>query len=266
MEEDIQATDAPEQVEQEKTTLTFGQGQEADTQESSTDGQVDTVVSNWNEDKRFKEHWGEDPNKMYESLRFHEKRQGDYDNLKGEVESLGKFREDYNSLEKLFEHPQIGTELLEVINKHQNPQQYQQNQQTAAQGQDQAQPNPYEGQMNEMLEWKKGIEQQALNQYQTQQQETQFKQIDEFAKQYNVQYDKNDFLKAMTEGNVDPQNWVHYFKSQATDVAMKNSANKAAENALRNKSAIPSSVGGQGKLTGKFSGMNVDQALDAILG
>ena len=266
MTEDIQEQDAPEQVEQEKTTLTFGQGQEADTQEASTDGQVDTVVTNWNEDKRFKEHWGEDPNKLYESLRFHEKRQGDYDNLKREVESLGKFREDYNALEKLFEHPQIGTELLEVINKHQNPQQYQQNQQTAAQGQDQVQPNPYESQMNDLLEWKKGIEQQALNQYQAQQQESQFKQIDEFAKQYNVQYDKNDFLKAMTEGNVDPQNWVHYFKSQATDVAMRNSANKAAENALRNKSAIPSSGGGQGKLTGKFSGMNVDQALDAILG
>ena len=82
MTEDIQEQDAPEQVEQEKTTLTFGQGQEADTQEASTDGQVDTVVTNWNEDKRFKEHWGEDPNKMYESLRFHEKRQGDYDNLK----------------------------------------------------------------------------------------------------------------------------------------------------------------------------------------
>ena len=76
MTEDIQEQDAPEQVEQEKTTLTFGQGQEADTQEASTDGQVDTVVTNWNEDKRFKEHWGEDPNKMYESLRFHEKRQG----------------------------------------------------------------------------------------------------------------------------------------------------------------------------------------------
>ena len=53
--EDIQNEDATEQVE-ENTTLTFGQG-EQDTQEASTDGQVEQSVSNWNEDKRYKEHW-----------------------------------------------------------------------------------------------------------------------------------------------------------------------------------------------------------------
>ena len=58
--EDTQVAEAPEQVEeqQEKTTLEFGQGQNAeiDTQADST-GQVDNSNLNWEEDKRFKDHW-----------------------------------------------------------------------------------------------------------------------------------------------------------------------------------------------------------------
>ena len=111
MGEDIQTEDAPVEQVSEKTTLTFGQGTE-DTQTASEDGQVEQSVSNWNEDKRFKEHWGEDPNKMYESLRFHEKKQGEYDKqlneYKEQVESLNKYKDDYTSLEKLFDHPEIG--------------------------------------------------------------------------------------------------------------------------------------------------------------
>ena len=73
--DDIQNTDVDEQVAEQSTTLNFGQGSEQDTQESASEGQVNQDISNWNDDKRFKEHWGEDPNKMYETLRYHEKRQ-----------------------------------------------------------------------------------------------------------------------------------------------------------------------------------------------
>lgn len=257
--EDIQEQPATEQVEPEATTLTFGQGNEQDTQEVVDNGQVEQEIANWNDDKRFKDHWAEDPNKMYETLRYHEKRQGDYDNLKSEVESLGKYREDYNALEKLFEHPELGNQLLGVINKHQNPQAVQQQN---------VEDNPYQAELqklNDMWAWKEKIDQQATQHLQVQQQKEQFEKIDNFAKQYNIQYDKDDFLSAMQQQNIDPNNWVHFFKSQASDVALKNAQNRAAETALKNRSAIPSSVSGSGKLGSPYSGMNVDDALAAIL-
>ena len=71
--EDIQETTVPEQVEPQETTLNFRQGQEDNTQEGVENGQVEQEIANWNEDKRFKDHWSEDPNKMYETLRYHEK-------------------------------------------------------------------------------------------------------------------------------------------------------------------------------------------------
>jgi len=260
--EDIQETAAPEQVEQQETTLTFGQGQIANTQEGVDNGQVEQEIANWNEDKRFKDHWGEDPNKMYETLRYHEKRQGDYDNLKNEVESLVKYRDDYNALEKLFDHPELGNQLIDVINKYQNPQKSQPMQETV-------QDNPYQAELaklNEITQWKEKIENQAYEQAMQQQQQEQFNKIDDFAKQYNIKYDKDEFLSAMQANNIEPNNWVHYFKSQASDVALKNAQNRAAESALKNRSSIPSSVSGNGKSVSGYAGMNVDQALEAILG
>ena len=94
--EDIQNTDVEEQVEESATTLNFGQGSENDTQEPTSEDKLNQDISNWNEDKRFKEHWGEDPNKMYETLRYHEKRQGEFDSqindYKTQIEDLGKYK------------------------------------------------------------------------------------------------------------------------------------------------------------------------------
>ena len=261
--EDIQNTDVDEQVEEQSTTLNFGQGSEQDTQESASEGQVNQELSNWNEDKRFKEHWGEDPNKMYETLRYHEKRQGEFDSqindYKTQIEDLGKFKKDYESLEQLIEHPVLGDKLLRVIEEHQNNGQQVQDQQQVPQ---QQQHSP---EMAEMLEWKRNLEQQALSNYQQQQRDAQIGQIDEFAKQYNLNYDKKDFVGAMEKAKVDPQNWVHYFKSHATDIAMRNAKNQAAEQALSNKNKAISSSANPGKGLPSLDGLSIDQALDRIL-
>lgn len=72
MAEDIQEEVTEEQVEQEATQISFGQGNDVDT--SSDDaGQVESSTNSWEGDKRYEEHWAKDPNKMYESLRYHEK-------------------------------------------------------------------------------------------------------------------------------------------------------------------------------------------------
>ncbi len=261
--EDIQNEDAVEQVE-EKTTLTFGQG-EQDTQSASEDGQVEQSVSNWNEDKRYKEHWGEDPNKMYESLRFHEKKQGDYDKqineYKEQVEGLNKYKDDYNALEKLFDHPEIGNELLGVINKYQQPQQ---TQQVQPQQQDQLYAQ-LQNQVNDFSKWKEQLTQQAVAQHVQQQEQQQLTQIDEFAKQYRINYDRDDFLKAAKAKNLEPQNWGDYFKAQAVDVAMKSAANRAAESALTNKSSIPGTLPNTTKSLGADSGLSLRQQLESVL-
>lgn len=129
MGEDIQAYVATEQVQPEATQVTFGQGDSVDTS-SNDNGQVEIEsINSWEGDKRFESHWGKDPNKMYESLRYHEKRQGEFDkqinDYKSQVEELQRYKDDYSQIEELFNHEQIGSELLGVINKYSNGEQEQ---------------------------------------------------------------------------------------------------------------------------------------------
>ncbi|MAF36914.1 hypothetical protein CL622_07390 [archaeon] len=266
--EDIQKEDV-EQIE--STQLSFGQTD--DTQDTSEAGQVTESFGNWNDDKRFSEHWGEDPNKMYESLKYAEKKQGDYDSqvndYKSQIDTLNQYKTDYEEMDRICSQPGVGEEILGVIeryqqNKNQQPQvnQQQQQQQQGYQGLDPA----IQNQLNSVLEWKGNLESRADKIYAKEQEDNQLGQIDEYAKKYNIQYKPEEFKKFVTEGNVPTESWVHYFKSHAADVAMKNTANKAAENAYRNKSLIPSSVSGLDKNGPTLSGESVDDALTRILG
>jgi hypothetical protein len=215
----------------EKTTLNFGQSEESTPQQE--EGQVETNID-WTQDKRYGEHWGEDPNKLYESLKFHEKKQGEYTNqineYKSQVEDLEKIKADYNTLEQLFDHPELGKELLGTIEKYQNPQDQQQG----------INNNYLQQEVNDIKKWKQDLENQALNHYKQDLKETQINLIDDFAKEHSIEYNKDDFQKAMEASNVDPQSWSHYFKSQAAEVALKKARNRAAEAALRNKNSTQS--------------------------
>tara|TARA_R110000751_G_scaffold2435_3_gene12747 strand:+ start:6823 stop:7626 length:804 start_codon:yes stop_codon:yes gene_type:complete len=262
---DIQETDVEEQVEE--TTLNFGQG-EQDTQDTS-EGQVEQAV--WNEDKRYKDHWGEDPNKMYETLRYQEKRQGDYDtkikDFTGQVEELNHYKNDYETLEKLMEHPVLGEKLLSVIQEHQQGNQQQGNQQQENQGttEGQGQQVPHSNEVNELMDWKNNLEKQAEDQYYSNQKDEQLSQIANYAKEFNIKYDKDDFLNAMKGSNVSPESWVHYFKSHVSDIALKNAKNKAAEQALSTRNQMYSSSSSSDKGLSSLNGLTVDQALDRAL-
>ena len=126
MADDTQNDVATEQVQPEATQVTFGQGNNTDTP-SDVNGQVESesISNSWEGDKRFESHWGKDPNKMYESLRYHEKRQGEFDkqinDYKSQVEELQKYKDDYTAMEELFNNEQVGNELLGVCLLYTSP-------------------------------------------------------------------------------------------------------------------------------------------------
>jgi hypothetical protein len=256
------ATDIQEEVTEEQvnnaTQLTFGQGNDTLSDDA---GHVETDANNsWEGDKRYEEHWAKDPNKMYESLRYHEKRQGDFDkqinDYKKQVEELQRYRDDYNAVEELFNHEQIGGELLGVINKYNNVEPEQQTQ--AA--------NPSDSQLNELLNWKSNIEQQALNHYYSQQEQEQFKEIDNLAKQYNLSYDKEQFVKHMNEGQIPREYWSRYFKSEALPTILNANSAISAENALKKQASAQSLATGQNKQRPAVGGeASYKSALDKIL-
>lgn len=239
MAEDIQEEVKEEQVENESTQINFGQGNE-DTPNDDA-GQVESNSTTWEGDKRYEEHWSKDPNKMYESLRYHEKRQGDFDkqinDYKSQVENLQKYRDDYNAVEELFNHEQIGNELLGVVNKY-----------SAGEPEPKVEAKePNNQQLDELMSWKTNIEKQALNNYYNQQETKQLSEIDNLAKQYNLSYDKDQFVKHMSETNVPREYWSRYFKSEALPTILNANAAISAENALKKSVSSQSIATGSNK-------------------
>ena len=259
MAEDIQEEVTEEQVEQEATQISFGQGNDVDTSGDDA-GQVESSNNSWEGDKRYEEHWAKDPNKMYESLRYHEKRQGDFDkqinDYKKQVEDLTKYRDDYNAVEELFNHEQIGNELLGVINKYNNVEPEQSVQQE----------DPNVKQLNELLSWKSNIEEQALNSYYKQQEDAQISEIDQLASKYNLKYDKQQFIEHMNKGNIPREYWSRYFKSEALPTILEANSALSAENALKKSANAQSLATGANKQRPAVGGdSSYKSALDKIL-
>lgn len=258
MAEDIQEEVKEEQVEQQATQINFGQGNE-DTPNDDA-GQVESSNNSWEGDKRYEEHWGKDPNKMYESLRYHEKRQGDFDKqineYKSQVEELQRYKDDYAAVEELFNHEQIGNELLGVINKY-----------SAGEPEPKVEAQaPNNQQLEELLAWKSNVEQNALNHYYTQQEQEQFKDIDALAKQYNLSYDKEQFVKHMNDGQIPREYWSRYFKSEALPTILNANAAISAENALKKSVSSQSIATGANKQRPTAGGeSNYQSALDKLL-
>jgi vacuolar-type H+-ATPase subunit I/STV1 len=253
MARDIQADVAQEQVQPDATQVTFGQGDSVDTS-GSENGQVESesINNSWEGDKRFESHWGKDPNKMYESLRYHEKRQGDFDkqinDYKSQVEELQRYKDDYSQIEELFNHEQIGNELVDVINKYSN-------------GEEQVRPqtNIQDDRLNDLLSWKEQIENQALSHYETQQQNEAFNKIDKLAEQYVINYDKEQFTNFMNESQIPKHLWFEAFKAQAFEQVMAKHGTQAAEQALSKAQATPSVVTGSNKVP---VGANAPKSID----
>lgn len=254
-------TQAPNDVEQvNPTQVNFGQG--ADTQ-ALDEGQVNSEINSWESDKRFATHWGQDPNKMYESLRYHEKRQGDFDTqineYKKQIDELQKYKNDYTAIEELFGNEKIGPELRNVIEKY-SQQESQETQQPI---------ENLDPRLDELLSWKKNIENHAINYYQQQIRDSEFKKIDELADKFQISYDKDQFIDYMTKSNVPQEMWFNNFKAQAFEQVMAKHGAKAAEQALAKSAYTQSYPSGNSKANNAQSRVsNMSDyvaALDAIM-
>jgi len=242
MADDTQGEVATEQVQPEATQVTFGQGENTDTL-GDANGQVESEsINSWEGDKRFESHWGKDPNKMYESLRYEEKRRDEFNNqvndYKRQVEELQRYKDDYTQIEELLNHPQIGPDIENVLNKYSNGEQEQVQPQT----------NVQDDRLNEILSWKEQIENQALSHYETQQQNEAFNKIDKLAEQYVINYDKEQFANFMNEAQIPKHLWFDAFKAQAFEQVMAKHGTQAAEQALSKAQATPSVVTGSNKV------------------
>lgn len=260
MAEDIQDDVAMEQVQPESTQVTFGQGEYTDTL-SNSNGQVESEsINSWEGDKRFESHWAKDPNKMYESLRYHEKRQGDFDkqvnDYKSQVEELQQYKDDYTAMEGLFNHPQIGADIENVLNKYNKGNQEQVSPQTSIQ----------DDRLSDLLSWKESIEKQALSHYETQQQSEAFNKIDKLADQYVISYDKDQFTNYMNEANVPKNLWFDAFKAQVFEQVMAKHGTKVAEQASEKKQSSQSVPIGTTKISNNVPGNDWVQDLKNALG
>lgn len=107
----------------EPTTLQFGQGQEEGTL-SNEEGQVEEV-SGWESDKRFSSHWNESPDKMYETLKYNEKRHGEYDKqvkeLNANLESYKQKASDFDTLNTFLEqNGEVQNTILNALEQSKN--------------------------------------------------------------------------------------------------------------------------------------------------
>ena len=222
MAENIQSDDATEHVDQEATQIAFGQGN-VDTP-SNAEGHVqsESINNSWEGDKRYESHWSKDPNKMYESLRYHEKRQGEFDNQINDYKSqLDQLQKDNQSYEALFAHEELGGQLENVIDQYIN--RGQQPQQEAPQS---------DNRIDDLLKWQQDIMSAAQDQHTTKMQEQAFSQIDSFAQEQQINYDKDDFVSHMKELNVPQEWWTTAFKGLAIDQIIASNRTKAAEQAI----------------------------------
>ena len=197
---------------------------------------------------------------MYESLRYEEKRRDEFNNqindYKSQVEELQRYKDDYTAVEELFNHEKIGNELLGVINKYSAGEPEPKVEAPAANNQ----------QLEELMSWKSNIEKQAINHYYNQQEQEQFKDIDALAKQYNLSYDKEQFVKHMNDGQIPREYWSRYFKSEALPTILNANAAISAENALKKSVSSQSIATGANKQRPTAGGeSNYQSALDKLL-
>lgn len=140
---------------------------------SGANAAEDNNSIDWTKDSRYGSHWkGEnnqgDPNKMYETVKYLESRQGDYDNqksqftdLQSKYEEMNKNYQDSlnynNNVKEYLDHPVLGQKINDLVNSHNNDEiraQYGSDlndQQISAYGK-------LEDQMNQLSNWQKTYE------------------------------------------------------------------------------------------------------------
>jgi hypothetical protein len=227
-------------------------------------GQVDQVIDQegWQTDKRFKEHWGEDPNKMYDTLRHLEKRQSEFDTAQSQVKELQEYQ---NTVKGLLDHPELGPALTQVIEDFENNQlkakygEMSPEQLEMVKAQDQR--------LSELEEKYQSHEQEQKFNAIKEEAETQLSNVNALAKEYGIELDEGQFLTYCQENNVPVTMMQAAFLEHALPILKDKFQIKGEENARKNIAA-----GQKANLTsGKDKQPNeqyetMGQALDRVLG
>lgn len=254
------------------TQLQFGQDEGTQDQEV---GQVEgTDYGTWDSDKRYNTHWGEDPNKMYHSLRYHEKKQGDYQNqindYKSQNESLKEYEQNWKAIQEMANDPTIGPKFSQIINEYQGiPNESQTQNQVVNNGV--YNPNqqfnqylqPIQQKLHDIELWKNDLMNHVNQQNAQQVKDQQFQAIDQVASQYGLQYDKNSFVNEMQAKGIPVEHWSAHFNSVAMPQVLANVSAQASESALNNANATQSMAGAGDKVAPSGEGMSL---YDEILG
>ena len=249
-----------QQVEEPKSTVTEikfgdeGNGNQQAEQVNDTSNQEfdNTEYSSWDADKRYKDYWKEDPNNLYQTLRQEEKAKKNYQNqindYQTQIESLKEYETNYKAVEDLFNDPNIGPKLSQVINEYQagNQQAQSYNPNGVTDPNQQAfyqQLQPIQQQLQALSDWKNDL-MNTVNQHNAQQvQDQQFEAIDQIASQHGLSYDKNSFIQEMNARNIPVEYWSAHFNSVAMPQVLANATAQASTSALKNANETHSIAG-----------------------
>ena len=107
--EDTQSTELASEVTQEtgldnseSTQQENGLVDQAETQTNPEEQTQEVELSALEQDKRFKEHWGEDLNKVHEHIKHIESKQSESQQIMKENETLRQEMQDYNRLKEIY--------------------------------------------------------------------------------------------------------------------------------------------------------------------
>jgi len=257
-----------------ETIDTPEQGQVEDTQvdpvqveDTPPEGQVENLepgqeVSGWEADKRFKEHWSEDPNKMYDSLKHLEKRQSEFQD---QSENFTKLQDYQKNVQDILNHNVLGPQINKVIQDFENQQlktQYGENL-----SEDQLDHIRQQSQRLEELESKVNSqeEQKNIDAFKAQA-ETSLTEIDALAKKNGIEYKREEFLNYCTQNEVPVALMKAVFLEHANEKMLERAMNNGEQNAFNNiKSNNAGNLGAsQDKANNKEKSW--DEALNGVLG
>lgn len=269
-ENNIQEQEQEQAEAQENVTLNFGQDNSASTPDNAEPEQVTLEDGlDYTQDKRWKDHWGEDVNKIYASNQYYQKQAGQYQNQYSEaqkdMENLKGQNEDAQVIYDYINSPE-GSEVLKLLQHQAN-----QNLNTNQNQQQQVQNDPNDPNSalinrlatleNDMGQWN----QQATAYHQQVEQEKALKPIDDFATQNNIQWDKQQFQNYMAERNIAPEHWGVFFRDQASPHLLKRAQNSAAQSAVQRNNAVPGMGVPAGKVSNSLGNMSFGDRIASVL-
>jgi hypothetical protein len=203
----------------------------------SNDSPTAEQTRNWQDDKRYKEMWKQDPNNFYKSYKDLEKTLNEkgikISEYQKKLDELNSKKTQYEQLtsyiESIEKHPEYSARfstLIDEYNKEQKRKQY---------GYDL--PETVIEKLDRVTQLEQYVQKQEeakAIEAQGQIIDQQLNEIDSIAKKYGIDYERNDFINWCLDNQVLPKDMKAYFMTQALDKIEQRIAGKTQESVLKN--------------------------------